>query len=88
MTRDQLVCALWSYEMDAPHRGETGGHFPPIDAAELTRILASPHEGDCTGVAAPCLRCYTEEIAYKAEWIMAQSGREPDGWSRKIDYGT
>jgi hypothetical protein len=40
---------------------------PSLTEEELGKLLASEHCGDCTRVAAPCLRCQAEQIEADTE---------------------
>lgn len=73
MTNERLAELLWSYEADEPHAHELrSGHYPSISWAEIYEYWLSPHEGDCTGLPATCIRCVADEIVFKARWIADQ----------------
>lgn len=68
----KLACLLASYEMDEPHTGPHAKgeqHYPEFTEEQFRQWLSEPHQGDCTGLPAPCNRCYAEEAWHKAKWI-------------------
>lgn len=73
LLRRDLCLLLASYEMDEPHadlpRLTGSRHYPTYTAEEFASWLAMDHHGDCTGLPAPCIRCYAEMIRHKANWL-------------------
>lgn len=76
-TTKRLAELLWSYEADEPHlHWDNGpGHYPAITWREMERYTQQPHEGDCIGLPATCVRCVAEEIVFKAQWIAERLNR-------------
>lgn len=72
----RLAELLASYEMDEPHVEDPPGkgHYPPWTWAEIEGHLQAEHQGDCTGLPSPCLRCFAEAIVHKARWIAGRMG--------------
>ena len=79
MGRNYLAALLMSYDMDAPHHGKwESGHYPQIDVGDIKTYINQPHEGDCTHVPAPCIRCHAEACLHQADWLLMKFESEDD----------
>lgn len=69
----ELCCLLASYEMDEPHTGVYASeavYYPEITPEEFQNWLDSEHHGDCVKISSPCIKCFAEQIAHKAHFIV------------------